>query len=334
MVLTSISAVAQNRMDNQGRRQGHWVRTDKDGSKIYEGEFVDGLETGTFTYYYHDGSVRMRNVYSEPGKRCRHEAFDEQGRLLADGWYNQRNRDGEWHFYAEDGRMVKLTTYSMGIKHGLQVVFNQKGDTAEVCTWNNNHRHGRWWKRIGKNGYVTGRYVNGGIEGRLVEYDDAGVLVREGYYADGLKHGTYRYYEGGKMTVDELWSHGLLADRKIRLLLPEEEFVSVFDIACMAPQGKNRVIVYLRNGEKKTTREGADEVYARVGNEIFGTANRKSRILVSRRCLQGLGKDAEGRTILLMEPQPDFDIFPDEDGEKMVRSHQYDDEAPLEKLQH
>ena len=50
LLFSSVVASAQNKIDNQGRRQGHWVRTDKDGSKIYEGNFVDGKETGTFTY--------------------------------------------------------------------------------------------------------------------------------------------------------------------------------------------------------------------------------------------------------------------------------------------
>ena len=48
MMLTAASAVAQNQVDKQGRRQGHWIRTDKDGSKIFEGDFKDGLETGVF----------------------------------------------------------------------------------------------------------------------------------------------------------------------------------------------------------------------------------------------------------------------------------------------
>ena len=38
LLLTSVGAMAQNKIDKQGRRQGHWVRTDKDGSKIFEGK--------------------------------------------------------------------------------------------------------------------------------------------------------------------------------------------------------------------------------------------------------------------------------------------------------
>lgn len=332
MLLTSASAVAQNQVDKQGRRQGHWIRTDKDGSKIFEGDFKDGLETGVFTYYYHDGTVRIRNTYSEPGKRCLHEAFDEQGRLLARGEYNQRNRDGLWKFYAEDGRLVKEASYKMGIKDGNHIIFEHNGDTAEVTGWANNHRHGRWWRRIGKQGYITGNYVNGGLEGRLVEYSETGKLAREGFYTNGLKHGSHNYFEDGNLTVKEKWTHGLMNDRMILLRVPEARWVSIHEIACMAAQGKAKTIVILRDGEKIVVNEPPDIVFHRAGGELFSLANRKSRIMVARNCIQGIGKDNEGRDILLLEPQPDFTIFPDEDAIKMVNALKYQEHSPLEEM--
>ena len=332
VLLSAGAAVAQNKVDKQGRKQGHWVRVDKDGSKIYEGDFKDGLETGTFTYYYHDGTVRIRNTYTEPGTVCNHEAYDEQGRLLAKGTYNRRNRDGRWQFFSEDGRLLKETDYKMGVKHGRHVVYTHTGDTAEVAGWDNNHRHGRWWKRIGKTGYITGTYVHGGLEGRVVEYDDAGKMVRDGHYKAGLKHGSYRYFDNDRLTIDETWNSGTLVDRKILLLTPQEEYVSIFDIVCLAPMGKAKTVVVLKDGSKKIGHESTEAVYDRLGNELFDYANRKGRVLVAREHVQGIGKDAEGRDILLMEPQPDFVIFPDEDGQKMVRSRQYEDDSPLDKI--
>ena len=68
LLLAGMACQAQNQIDKQGRRQGHWLKTDNQGAKVYEGTFVDGLETGTFTYFYPDGKVRIRNEYSVPGK--------------------------------------------------------------------------------------------------------------------------------------------------------------------------------------------------------------------------------------------------------------------------
>lgn len=332
MLLTSIDAVAQNKIDNQGRRQGHWIRTDKDGSLIFEGDFRDGLETGTFTYYYHDGTVRMRNTYIVDGTVCNHEAYDEQGHLLARGRYNRHNRDGHWTFYNEAGRVVKEADYNMGVKDGTHIVFGANNDTAEVTTWHNNRRHGRWWKRIGTNGYITGTYQEGGLQGTLLEYDDNGQLVREGKYSNGLKHGANRYFEDGTLVVDERWNNGILLDRRVLLLTPDTQYISLLDIALLAPQGKHRVLVILKDGTKLTSQQSADELYPRLGNDFLSLANRKSRILVATASIQGLSEEADGRTILLLDPQPDFTIFPDEDGIKMFRSLQYQQDSPLDKL--
>lgn len=330
LTMLALGAEAQNTVDKQGRRQGHWIRTDKDGTKLFEATYIDGLEVGTSTYYYADGTARIRNTFTEPGVRCMHEAYDEQGRMLAMGEYCQRNRDGEWKFFAKDGRLLKEAVYRMGIKEGRHVIYTKQGDTAEVTHWKNNQRHGRWWKRIGEKGYITGQYVNGSMEGRLVEYDNEGRMAREGYYQNGLKHGTYRFFEHGRLTVDERWNHGILGDRKILLLTPEAQFVSIYDIAALAAQGKNRVVVILTDGTRLVTQESADQVFDRLGNERFTMANRKSRILVARDAVQRIGKDSEGREVLLMEPQPDFAIFPDEDCIKMVNAKQYDEHSPLD----
>lgn len=327
LMMVGFACQAQNQVDKQGRKQGHWVKTDKKGIKIYEGDFKDGLETGTFEYFYPNGKLRIKNVFTIPGKYCSHEAFDQEGNRLAKGFYNQKNRDGVWEFFNEAGRRVKLTTYKMGVKEGIQVVFTSNNDTAEVCTWSDNHRNGRWWKRIGKKGYITGRYVKGGLEGKLVEYDDNNQLVREGHYKNGFKHGSYKFFEDGKLVIDETWNDGFLRDRRVRLLLPEERFVSIYDIAYMVPQGKNKVIVYLEDNTKLIDQEEADVLYDRVGNELFGMVNHKGRIMVATRMINGITHDSEGREILDLDPKPDFVIFPDEDCMRLVRSKKYQDEG-------
>ena len=143
----SLVCAAQNTIDKQGRKQGHWIKTDKQGHKIFEGNFKDGRETGVFEYFYSDGTVRLRNTFiGDDGKRCKHEAYDEKGRLVAKGEYCLKNRDGQWEFYAEDGKLIKKAGYKMGVQEGEQVIFTHSGDTAEVLNWKDGKKEGRWWK--------------------------------------------------------------------------------------------------------------------------------------------------------------------------------------------
>lgn len=304
---TLLPAMAQNQVDRQGRKQGLWIRTDKDGSKIYQGTFRDNLEVDTFTYFYPNGQVRLRNVYSVPGKVCSHQAFDEQGHLMASGSYNQKNRDGEWRIYNEQGLLVKIAHYRMGVREGLQVIFNSDGDTAEVSSFLDNKRHGRWWKRVGKQGCITATYLHGSVDGRLVELDEQGRLAREGYYLNGDKHGSYRYFEQGTLTINEHWQKGTLLSREILLSCPEPRYVPVDAIAYFFPKGSAHTIVFLKDGSKLNADEDVELISYRLRqSDNFTLVDKKNRISINTTCILGLTQDAEGRTTLSMEPQPSF----------------------------
>lgn len=318
----SLNCYAQNKIDNQGRRQGHWIKTDKDGSRIFEGDFKDGKEIGVFNYYYPDGTLKIRNTFTEPGRYCKHEAYDEKGRLLATGFFNQKNRDGEWRYYSQDGKLVKIAGYRMGIKEGAHIIFNSNGDTAEIANWKDNHRHGRWWKRIGEKGWIEGRYENGLMQGRLVEYDGQGRLVSDGNYLNGAKHGRYRRFENGRCTVDESWQNGTLADRKILLNCPAERWQSIYGIAYYMPKGKSATgtIVYLNDGTKLVCTDTPDAINERVGRNQFVIIDRKAQLMSNIGSIIDITKDGDGRAILELQPKPPFTVFPDEECLKLVRS--------------
>ncbi len=320
LLLLGFACNAQNKIDKQGRRQGKWIKTDKDGSRIFEGTFQDGKEVGVFNYYYPDGTLKIRNTFTVPGRYCRHEAYDQKGHRLADGYYDQKNRDSVWHFYNEDGKVIKVTSYRMGIKQGRQVIFNSKGDTAEVSGWKDNHRNGRWWKRIGDKGYITGYYVNGGIHGRLVEYGEDGNMIREGFYNNGARHGQNKIYEAGKLVVDEMWNNDLLAERKILLHAPAERWVSVFEIAYFMPKGSFGTNVYLSDGTKLTCSDSPEIINERVGSDNFVIVDRRYRIIANKNSVVGITKDSEGRNILELSPKSPFTVFPDEECLKLVKS--------------
>lgn len=332
LLAMTATAEAQNMIDKQGRKQGHWIKTDKNGAKIFEGDFKDGHEVGTFRYYYPDGTLRILNEFEPDGKRCRHEAYDEKGNKLATGFFNQKNRDGEWRLFDEKGHLVKIAHYRMGIKEGQHIVFNAAGDTAEVSNWLDNRRHGRWWRRLSKQGYITGNYTHGALDGDVIEYDDSLRMVSHGHYRNGMRDGEYKYYEEGVLSVIEKWSEDNLEARKIRIMRPEAEFINMYEIAYLMPKGKNKVLLYTTDGKSFDTYEPFNNLYYRLGNEHFFVANKKSRAMVAKDCVKGIirEKGADGGSYLDLDPKPDFKIYPDEDCEKAVKSILMDGAGDLE----
>ncbi len=325
MLACIMPATAQNTIDKQGRKQGHWIKTDKDGSKIFEGDFKDGVEVGTFRYYYPDGTIRMVNEFEKGSRRCRHEAYDNKGRKIADGFYNQKNRDGEWHYYAEDGRLVQTSHYRMGVREGEQLILDAKNDTAELSNWKDGKRHGYWWKRIGTNGYITGTYKDGGLHGEMFEYDDSLRLRHYGNYYEGVRNGSFEHYEDGILSIKEIYENGMLTEREIRIQTPDTVFISIFDIAYLIPKGTamNKVLLVNKKGEQINTFEPADNLYYRLGNDHFFMANKNQRIMVANNSIKGIISLPDGSKYLDLDPAPDFKIYPDEDCVKAVESLQY-----------
>ncbi|MBO4502326.1 MAG: hypothetical protein J5707_01555 [Candidatus Methanomethylophilus sp.] len=277
-----------------------------------------------FEYFYADGTVRLRNTFvGNDGKRCKHEAYDEKGRLVAKGEYCLKNRDGRWEYYAEDGKMIKLVNYKMGVKEGLQAIFEHSGDTAEVLTWKDNKKEGRWWKRTGKKAYLTATYKDGALEGRLTEYNENGQLSHECTYSHGSKDGHSIYYENGLKTIDESWQKGIFIDRTVLILEGKTaHYKSIYKIAYVMPVGQNqkKAIVYLTDGSKVNATENPDDICNRLGDELFSVVNKKNRVVASTQCIKGIKKDSEGRDILDLDPEPSFVIFPDEDCIKLVQA--------------
>ena len=124
LMMTGIVCQAQNQIDKQGRKQGHWVKTDKQGAKLYEGDFVDDLETGTFTYYFPDGTVRITNTYTVPGKVCRHKVYNNRGQLLAEGREHKTQKPS-----SREGRRLKTqkTSGRDGRRHKTKKPSGRKG---------------------------------------------------------------------------------------------------------------------------------------------------------------------------------------------------------------
>lgn len=60
MLLSANVLNAQNKTDDKGRKQGHWVKTAKNGKKISEGNFKDDYPVDTFYYYDSKGKVSYK----------------------------------------------------------------------------------------------------------------------------------------------------------------------------------------------------------------------------------------------------------------------------------
>jgi hypothetical protein len=64
-----------------GKLAGHWIYSDSDGKKAYEGTYVRGRRDGTWTYYRENGKLRAQMSYRNGDLQGECKYFDAKGEL-------------------------------------------------------------------------------------------------------------------------------------------------------------------------------------------------------------------------------------------------------------
>jgi len=241
-------ALAQNKTDAQGLKQGYWEKTDpKTGKIIYKGTFKDNKPQGLFTYYYEGtDSVRSKSDFRQDGKIAYVQMFHlVSGKIQAKGKYISEKKDSTWNFYDERGKVLSTEGYKDGNKHGLSKVYFPDGKLSEEKNYKNGLLDGPFKMLFDdKKPKAEGKYVNGNYEGLCVWYYPNGVPAAKGLYEVGKKKGVWMYKDkDGKITSKEVWANGRqLSDKEA------EEF---FKKNKPAPEEKRKPAIKDPKGTKK-----------------------------------------------------------------------------------
>ncbi|MBN1650249.1 MAG: hypothetical protein JW857_02905, partial [Bacteroidales bacterium] len=70
----SSSLSAQNKVDENGLKQGKWTKY-QNNKKVYEGWFENDIPVGTFRYYYPNGHLKIETTFSDQGRLNRTKLF-------------------------------------------------------------------------------------------------------------------------------------------------------------------------------------------------------------------------------------------------------------------
>lgn len=194
----SISAaVAQdiNQVDEQGRKQGKWIKTTPEGVPVYEGEFKDDHPVGLFKRYYEDGSLKAEMEYRSPEEvytRLYYQGSEPV--MMAEGKYIDQKKDSVWLSYDESGQLKSLDTYENDQRNGRSVIYHPNGAVSEETTYLNDERHGEW-KQFYPDGTLMamGTFENGERVGAYLKNYPNGNMWVKGEYKNGFKESTWIY---------------------------------------------------------------------------------------------------------------------------------------------
>jgi antitoxin component YwqK of YwqJK toxin-antitoxin module len=226
VAIPAFSQETLNKKDASGKRQGHWIKLDTAGRKVYDGHFRNNIPQGTFTYYYPNGSTKAVSVFSEDGKSTTTTTWFPNGKKNAEGKYVKEKKEGLWRFYSEfDESLVSEEMYTAGKKNGVSKTFYAGKTLLEEIVWKDGLREGPWIQYF-DDGKVKLKcaYKKDLKEGPVTVFYPTGQKFNTGQYAGGYPDGKWLTWDlDGKLLSTDVYDHGVLVKTDKKPLPPEKE---------------------------------------------------------------------------------------------------------------
>ncbi len=166
------------------------------GKVLFSGGFIENTPVGIHRFYNEEGKVVNAKMYSDSGYIAAEGIIDEtgvkngpwkdfypDGKLKAEGVYNNNLNTGKWLFYYNDGKKEQEGSYLRGNLDGI---------------WRWYHSNGNLWREES--------YFNGREDGESVEYDEEGNIIVQGNYLNGEKEGFWVIQIGDQREEGEFQS--------------------------------------------------------------------------------------------------------------------------------
>lgn len=224
--LLAISATATcqteteiNKTDQQGRKQGHWIKKYPDKSIMYDGVFKDDHPVGEFRRYYENNTLKSLLIYNDNGTEAIACIYHPNGYISSKGKYVNQMKEGKWQFFSLsiNGYIICEEHYSGNLKNGPSIKFYPDSTVAEKLTYINDIKQGEWIQYY-PNGAIClkSNYLNGKINGRFEFWFENGQIEFSGQYKNDVRDGLwYIYNNDGILKYKLEYLAGVTKDRQL-----------------------------------------------------------------------------------------------------------------------
>jgi antitoxin component YwqK of YwqJK toxin-antitoxin module len=224
LLVISICASSQTEMkinitDQQGRKQGHWIKKYPGENVMYDGYFKDDHPVGEFRRYYENNHLKSVLVYSEDGRKADATIYYPNGNISSKGTYIDQMKEGKWQFFSAYTRDYKISEeyYSKNLRNGLSVNFYPDSTIAERHTYLNDQKHGEWIQYYPSGAvWLKSNYLNGKINGKFEVWYENGQIEFSGQYKNDSRDGLWVIYKNdGTIKYKLEYIGGVTKDRQM-----------------------------------------------------------------------------------------------------------------------
>jgi antitoxin component YwqK of YwqJK toxin-antitoxin module len=192
-------------------------------SKIYDmgtltGEGIvkeDGSRDGHWRDLYPDGKVKAEGDYNNGKEVGEWKYYYPDGKLEQDGKFTSTGKfHGIWKWYYNSGQLMREEEYNNGFKDGIHTEYDESGKKIEEGEYVNDLEDGPWFTTIGDY-FERGLYRDGLKNGKWISYHlvttnekTDSVLSFSGSFIEDNPDGKHIYY----------WDNGRIKDEGFYLM--------------------------------------------------------------------------------------------------------------------
>jgi len=219
VLLSGQSAPVINKTDQQGRKQGPWIKNYPDGNIQYEGVFKDDHPIGEFKRYYENKNLSSILIYSGDGKQADATLYHPNGFIAASGKYIDQIKEGKWKFFSSfyEGYLINEETYLKNKRNGPSLKFFPDTTVAEKTIYINDRKEGEWLQFFpGGKIFLKSNYSGDLLTGKFDIWYENGRVEISGNYKNNLRNGTWLIYnEDGTLRYKMDYIMGKTKDRQM-----------------------------------------------------------------------------------------------------------------------
>ena len=234
-LLLTISTIAAgqtqtdlNKTDQQGRKQGHWIKKYPNGNILYEGTFKNDKPVGEFKRYNSNNTLKSVLIYSIDSREADATIYHPNGFISSRGKYVDQLKEGKWRFYSSQisGYLINEETYLKNVRNGLSFRYYPDSTLAEKVNYVKGIREGEWLQ-YHENGRLLMKttYLHGELNGIFEAWYSNGKPEYTGTYKKNMRDGKWKVFnDKGILKYEINYIDGVTKDRQI-----EDEVARFFD---------------------------------------------------------------------------------------------------------
>lgn len=213
------SAAELNKTDQQGRKQGHWMKKYPNQVVMYDGFFKNDNPVGEFRRYYETKVLKSSLVYNEAGNEAIATIYHSNGFVSSKGKYVNQLKEGKWQFFSIsiNGYLILEETYSGNLRNGSSLKFYPDSTMAEKLSYVNDIRQGEWIQYY-PNGEVSlkSTFLNDKINGKFEVWYENGKMEFSGQYKNDTRDGLWQIFNpDGTVKYKIQYVDGVAQDRQM-----------------------------------------------------------------------------------------------------------------------